>query len=138
MLKPKVLFLCTGNAARSQMAEGLLRHMAGERFEVLSAGIAPRGLHPMAVEVMHDIGIDISRQQSKHVRQFLGTPVGYVITVCDNAREHCPVFPGAYTYLHWGFMDPAAVSGSQQEMLAAFKSVRDQIATRVREFVSTR
>ena len=100
MQKPKVLFLCTGNAARSQMAEGWLKHLAGERFEVMSAGIAPRGLHPLAVEVMREIGIDISRQQSKHVRQFLGVPVGYVITVCDNAREHCPVFPGAYIYLH--------------------------------------
>ena len=135
MQKPKVLFLCTGNAARSQMAEGWLKHLAGERFDVLSAGIAPKGLHPLAVEVMREVGIDISRQQSKHVRQFLGVPVGYVITVCDNAREHCPVFPGAYTYLHWGLEDPAAAVGSDEQKLAVFRRVRDQIASRVREFV---
>ena len=82
------------------MAEGWLNRLAGERFEVLSAGIAPKGLHPLAIEVMREVGIDISRQQSKHVRQFLGVLVGYVITVCDDAREHCPVFSGAYTYLH--------------------------------------
>lgn len=136
MQKPKVLFLCTGNAARSQMAEGWLKHLAGERFDVLSAGIAPKGLHPHAVEVMREVGIDISRQQSKHVRQFLGVPVGYVITVCDNAREHCPVFPGAYTYLHWGLEDPDAAPGSDEQKLAVFSRVRDQIASRVREFVS--
>ena len=138
MLKPKVLFLCTGNSARSQMAEGMLRHIAGERFEAASAGIAPRTLHPLAVEVMRQIGIDISQQSSKHVRQFLGTPVAYVITVCDNAREHCPVFPNAFTYLHWGLEDPAAATGSQEQKLALFRSVRDQIAARVREFVTTR
>jgi len=82
------------------MAEGWLNRLAGERFEVLSAGIAPKGLHPLAIELMREVGIDISRQQSKLVRQFLGVPVGYVITVCDDAREHCPVFSGAYTYLH--------------------------------------
>ena len=136
MQKPKVLFLCTGNAARSQMAEGWLKHLAGERFEVMSAGIAPRGLHPLAVEVMREIGIDISRQQSKHVRQFLGVPVGYVSTACDNAREHCPVFPGAYIYLHWGLDDPAAAGGSDEQKLAVFRRVRDQIASRVRDFVS--
>ena len=136
MQKPKVLFLCTGNAARSQMAEGWLKHLAGERFGVLSACIAPKGLHPHAVEVMREVGIDISRQQSKHVRQFLGVPVGYVITVCDNAREHCPVFPGAYTYLHWGLEGPAAAVGSDEQKLAIFRRVRDQIASRVREFVS--
>ena len=136
MQKPKVLFLCTGNAARSQMAEGWLKHLAGERFDVLSAGIAPKGLHPHAVEVMREVGIDISRQQSKHVRQFLGVSAGYVITVCDNAREHCPVFPGAYTHLHWGLEDPAAATGSHEQKLAVFRRVRDQIASRVREFVS--
>ena len=136
MEKPKVLFLCTGNAARSQMAEGWLKHLAGERFEVVSAGIAPRGLHPLAVEVMREVGIDISRQQSKHVRQFLGVSVGYVITVCDNAREHCPLFPGDYTYLHWGLDDPVAAGGSDEQKLAVFRTVRDQIASRVREFVT--
>jgi arsenate reductase len=87
MQKPKVLFLCTGNAARSQMAQGWLTHVAGERFEVMSAGVVPKGLHPLAIEVMREVGIDISHQQSKHTRQCLGVPVGYVITVCDNARE---------------------------------------------------
>jgi arsenate reductase (thioredoxin) len=87
MMKPKVLFLCTGNSARSQMAEGFLRHIAGNRFEPLSAGIEPKGLNPLAVEVMREIGIDISQQRSKNVRKFLGTPIPYVITVCDNAKD---------------------------------------------------
>jgi arsenate reductase (thioredoxin) len=111
MLKPKVLFLCTGNSARSQMAEAFLRDMAGDRFEALSAGITPRGLHPLAVEVMREIGIDISQQQSKDVRGFLGTPIPYIVTVCDNAKEHCPIFPGTYKYMHWSFEDPAVAGG---------------------------
>jgi arsenate reductase (thioredoxin) len=130
-MKPKVLFLCTGNSARSQMAEGYLRHVAGDRFEALSAGIEPKGLNPLAVEAMREIGIDISRQQSKDVTSLLGTPVRYVVTVCDNAAERCPVFPGAFFAIHWSFPDPAAAQGSHQERLAVFRRVRDAIREKI-------
>jgi arsenate reductase (thioredoxin) len=138
MLKPKVLFLCTGNSARSQMAEAFLRDMAGDRFEALSAGITPRGLHPLAVEVMREIGIDISQQVSKDVRGFLGTPIPYIVTVSDNAKEHCPIFPGTYKQ-HWSFEDPAAAEGTKDQKLTVFRRVRNEIASRVeREFATTR
>ena len=132
MPKPKLLFLCTGNSARSQMAEGFLRHLA-PGYDALSAGIEPKGLNPVAVEVMHEAGIDISAQQSKDVRSFLGLSVQYVITVCDNARERCPIFPGAYKFLHWSFEDPAAATGTREEKLAVFRRVRDQISAKIRE-----
>ena len=136
-MKTKVLFLCTGNSARSQMAEGYLRHLAGEDYEVLSAGTAPVGLNPLAVEVMSEIGIDISRQASKNVSQFLGASIPYVITVCDRARESCPIFPGAFRLIHWSFDDPAAVEGTREEKLAAFRRVRDEIAESIdREFLN--
>lgn len=135
MLKPKVLFLCTGNSARSQMAEGFLRKMAGEYFEALSAGIEPKGLSPLAVKVMSEIGIDISKQRSKDVREFLGSPIPYIITVCDNAKEHCPIFPGTFTYMHWSIEDPAAAQGTEGEKLAVFRRIRDQIGSRVKGFV---
>ena len=135
MLKPKVLFLCTGNSARSQMAEGFLRNMAGDYFEALSAGIEPKGLNPLAVDVMREIGIDISKQRSKDVREFLGSPIPYIITVCDNAKEHCPIFPGTFTYMHWSIEDPAAVQGTEEEKLAVFRRIRDQIGSRVKGFV---
>jgi arsenate reductase len=125
--KPKVLFLCTGNSARSQMAEGYLRYAAADLVEPLSAGIEPKGLNPLAVEVMAEIGIDISRQRSKDVCEFLGDAIPYVITVCDNAREHCPIFPLTYKFLHWSLEDPAAASGSHGECLIVFRRVRDQI-----------
>jgi len=128
MIKPKVLFLCTGNSARSQMAEGYLRHVAGDRYEVLSGGIEPKGLNPLAIEAMREIGIDISHQKSKDVRQTLGNPVQYVVTVCDHAKEHCPVFPGTYKYMHWSLEDPAAVVGSKEERLTAFRRIRDEIS----------
>ena len=126
-MKVKVLFLCTGNSARSQMAEGYLRHAAGDRFDALSAGIEPKGLNPLAVEVMREIGIDISRQRSKDVVSLLGQHIPYVVTVCDNAKERCPVFPRTYKFLHWSFEDPAAAKGSQEEKLAVFRRVRDEI-----------
>lgn len=129
--KTKVLFLCTGNSARSQMAEGYLRHVAPDAFEPLSAGIEPKGLNPLAVEAMSEIGIDISAQKSKDVREFLGQAIPYVVTVCDNAREHCPIFPLTYKYLHWSFEDPAAVTGSHDEKLAVFRRVRDEITHRI-------
>ncbi len=131
--KPKVLFLCTGNSARSQMAEGYLRHVAGDQFEPLSAGIEPKGLNPLAVEAMGEIGIDISRQQSKDVVSFLGQYIPYIVTVCDNARERCPSFPRTYKFLHWSLDDPAAAQGSHDERLAVFRRVRDKIARKIDE-----
>jgi arsenate reductase len=133
--KQRVLILCTGNSARSQMAEGLLRHEAGDRFDVFSAGTRPSGLRPEAVAVMKELGIDISGGRSKSVDEFAAQPFDYVITVCDNAAEACPVFPGATKRLHWPFEDPAAVEGTQMEREAAFRRVRDQILTRIRKGV---
>lgn len=136
-MKTKVLFLCTGNSARSQMAEGYLRHVAGADYEVMSAGTAPVGLNPLAVEVMREIGIDISRQTSKNVSGLLGMSIPFVVTVCDRARESCPIFPGAFRLIHWSFDDPAAVEGPGQEKLAAFRRVRDEIAASIdREFLT--
>ncbi|HSM86418.1 MAG TPA: arsenate reductase ArsC [Candidatus Limnocylindrales bacterium] len=137
-MKTKVLFLCTGNSARSQMAEGYLRRRAGEQYEVLSAGTHPAGLNPLAVEAMRELGIDIAGQRSKSVSEFLGESIAYVITVCDRARESCPIFPGALHLLHWSFDDPAAVQGSHEEKLKAFRRVRDEIAESIdRQFAHT-
>jgi len=136
MGKTKVLFLCTGNSARSQMAEGYLRHVADDRFEAMSAGIEPKGLNPLAVEAMREIGIDISRQKSKDVVSLLDQHVPYVVTVCDNAKERCPIFSGTGKFLHWSFADPAAATGTQEERLAVFRRIRDEIVERIdREFV---
>lgn len=134
--KLKVLFLCTGNSARSQMAEGYLRKIAGDQFEPLSAGIE-KGLNPLAVEAMSEIGIDISRQKSKDVVDFLGQPIPYVVTVCDNARQRCPIFPRTYKFLHWSLDDPAAAAGTHEDKLAVFRRVRDEIAKYIdEEFVA--
>jgi arsenate reductase len=130
-MKSKVLFLCTGNSARSQMAEGYLRRVAADRFEPLSAGIEPKGLNPLAVEAMQEIGVDIAHHKSKDVRDLLGMHISYVVTVCDNAREHCPIFPGTYKFLHWSFDDPAAAQGTREEKLAVFRRVRDEITQRI-------
>lgn len=130
-MKPKVLFLCTGNSARSQMAEGYLRHVASDSFTALSAGIEPKGLNPLAVEVMKEIGIDISSQESKDVVTLLGQHIPYVVTVCDNAKERCPIFPGTWKFLHWSFIDPAAAEGNREERLRVFRQVRDQIVAQV-------
>jgi arsenate reductase len=136
-MKPKVLFLCTGNSARSQMAEGYLRQMAGDRVEVLSAGTHPAGLNPLAVRVMQEAGIDISGQRSKHVREFSGTPIQTVVTVCASAQQECPVFPDTLRALHWDLNDPAAASGTPEEQLAIFRQVRNQIRAHIeREFSS--
>ncbi len=137
MAKPKVLFLCTGNSCRSQMAEGLLRHVAGDRFEVVSAGTEPSTVNPLAIAVMREIGIDISGHRSKSVGGFLREHFAYVITVCNSANERCPIFPFAVMRLHWPLDDPAAAQGSEQERLAVFRRVRDEIAERVRAFVGT-
>ena len=130
-MKAKVLFLCTGNSARSQMAEGYLRHVAPDRYEALSAGIAPKGLNPLAVEAMREIGIDTSGQQSKDVVTLLGQYIPYVVTVCDNAKERCPIFPGTWKFLHWSLEDPAAAEGTHEDKLAVFRRVRDQIMARI-------
>lgn len=136
MSDPKrVLFLCTGNSARSQMAEGLLRHTAGDRFVVASAGVAPTRVRPEAIQVMREIGIDISHQHSKSVDDFLGREFDYVITVCDNANEQCPVFPGNTNRIHWSFDDPAAVEGDELARVAVFRRVRDEIRHRLQSFV---
>jgi arsenate reductase (thioredoxin) len=131
--KPKVLFLCTGNSARSQMAEGYLRHAASDRYEALSAGIEPKGLNPLAVEAMAEIGIDISPQKSKDVGLFLGQYIPYIITVCDHAREKCPIFPRTYKFLHWSFDDPAEAQGTHEERLAVFRRVRDGLIRKIDE-----
>lgn len=134
--KPRVLILCTGNSARSQMAEGLLRAEGGELFEVFSAGVEPSHVRPEAVEVMREIGIDISGHRSKSVEEFAGQEFDYVITVCDNAKERCPVFPGRAARIHWGFDDPAAAGGDWAARLAAFRRVRKEIRARLRDFVA--
>lgn len=132
-----MLILCTGNSARSQIAEGLLRRAGGGRYEVLSAGTRPVGVNPLAVETMRELGIDISAQRSKSVAEFAGEKFATVITVCDNAAEECPVFPGAPERVHWSLRDPAAVSGTREEKLAAFREIRDDLERRIREFVSS-
>ena len=129
-----VLFLCTGNSARSQMAEGLLRHDTGERFEVESAGTRASSVRPEAIAAMNELGIDISRQRSKSVEEFDGQPFDYVITVCDNARETCPVFFGAAERLHHSLKDPAEFLGSNEERLAMFRRVRDELRAYLADF----
>ncbi len=119
------------------MAEGLLRHFGSNAFEVCSAGIEPKGLNPFAIRAMDELGIDIRSQSSKSVTSYLGQPFQYVITVCDSAREKCPVFPAGYKFLHWSFEDPAAAQGSDDERLQIFRTVRDQIAARVRQELLT-
>ncbi len=136
-MKKRVLILCTGNSCRSQMAEALLRDCGDARFETFSAGTKPVGINSKAVQVMREIGIDLTCHRSKHVDDFSGQHFDYVITVCDNAKESCPVFPGAVHRLHWPFEDPAHASGSEEEVMAVFRRVRDEIAGRIRRFVHT-
>lgn len=134
--KTKVLILCTGNSARSQMAEGLLRHDAGARFEVASAGVAPSHVRPEAIAVMRELGIDISTHYSKSVDEFTAQEFDYVITVCDDANEQCPVFPGMTKRIHWSFEDPAAAQGDEPQRLTVFRIVRDEIRERLGKFVA--
>jgi arsenate reductase (thioredoxin) len=131
MEKTKVLFLCTHNSARSQMAEGLLRHLAGDRFEVISAGTEATHVRPLAVRAMEELGLDISGQESKTLDRYLGESFDYVITVCDDANEACPIFPGAEKRLHWSFEDPSAATGTDDERLDVFRTVRDRIRARI-------
>ena len=134
--KQRVLFLCTGNSCRSQMAEGFLRELGGAAFDVASAGVDPTRINPLAVRVMAEAAIDISEQYSKSVDEMTGQDFDYVITVCDRAREACPVFPRAARSLHWSFDDPAEAPGAEEDRLIVFRRVRDEISGRVREFVS--
>lgn len=128
MTKPSVLILCTGNSCRSHLAESILRHAAGDLFDVHSAGSKPAGyVHPKAIEVMKEIGIDISQHTSKHLNEFLGQKVDTVITVCGNADQACPMFPGQVNRYHWGFDDPAHAKGTDEEVLNVFRRTRDQI-----------
>jgi arsenate reductase len=131
----RVLFVCTGNSARSQIAEALLRDFGGADFEVHSAGTEPKGVNPFAVRVLDEIGIDWSGAQSKSVMDFVGRPFDYVITVCDRARQTCPVFPGEHNSLHWGLDDPAEVDGTDGQKLEAFRRTRTEVATRLRPFI---
>ncbi len=132
--KKRVLILCTGNSARSPMAEGLLRHDAGERFDVESAGTKPGSVRPEAIAVMRELRIDISGHRSKSVTEFDGQPFDYVITVCDSARESCPVFLSGAKRLHRDFDDPAALDGSTEERLALFRRVRNELREYLRDF----
>ncbi|MFN2455960.1 MAG: arsenate reductase ArsC [Pyrinomonadaceae bacterium] len=134
--KMRVLILCTGNSARSQMAEGLLRQDGGAAFEVFSAGVEPGSVRPLAIEAMREIGIDISTHRSKSVDEFAGEEFAYVMTVCDNANERCPVFPGKTKRVHWSFDDPAAAEGDEAARLAVFRRVRDEIRARLQKFIS--
>lgn len=131
--KKRVLILCTGNVARSQMAEGLLRHIAGDRFEVFSAGLLPSYVRPNAITVMNELGIDISHHRSKSLNEFRETPFDYVITVCDHASEQCPIFPGPAKRIHWSIDDPVA-PGGEEAQLAAFRRARDELKEKLETF----
>ena len=134
-MKKRVLILCTGNSARSQMAEGLHRHDAGERFDVESAGTEPGHVRPEAIAVMHELGIDLSGHRSKSVNEFASQQFDYVLTVCDSVNESCPIFPGHANRTHHSFDDPAACQGPEEERLALFRRVRDEIRAYMRDFV---
>ena len=133
--KKIVLILCTGNSARSQMAEGLLRHFGGDKFDVESAGVISSFVRPLAIEAMKEIGIDISNHRSKSVTEFVNQTFDYVITVCDNAKESCPVFPASAERLHWSFDDPAEATGNEREQLTVFRRVRDEIREKLNDFI---
>ena len=134
--KTQVLILCTGNSARSQMAEGLLREMAGDQMTVYSAGSKPSVVNPFAIQAMQVRGIDISQHRSKHLQEFLQRSFDYVITVCDNAAETCPMFPGPAQRVHWSFPDPAAIKGSDEDKLNSFVEVRNNLEKTLREWMA--
>ncbi len=138
MKKLRVLILCTGNSARSQMAEAYLRSIAGDRFDVFSAGVSPSIVRPEAIAALREIGVPADALRSKSVDEFEGQAFDFVITVCDNAAEHCPVFPGPAKRIHWGFEDPAALLGTESERLAAFRRVRDEMISKLDEFAASR
>jgi arsenate reductase len=134
-VKQRILFLCTGNSARSQMAEGLLRELAGDWMDVASAGTKPCFVHPMAIRAMRERGIDISQQRSKHLNEFLYEPVDYVITVCDQVAEQCPTFPGRAIRIHWSIPDPATAVMPESLRMAAFRKVLYTLETYIREWI---
>ncbi|MCB2231751.1 arsenate reductase ArsC [bacterium] len=136
--KLRILILCTGNSCRSQMAEGLFRYFGEGSVDSFSAGLDPKGVNPRAVTVMNELGIDISSHTSDHLEKYLKDSFDFVITVCDNANEKCPVFPGAGKRLHWPFDDPADATGTDEEILAEFRRVRDEIAAKVRAWLESR
>ena len=138
MQRTRVLFLCTGNSARSQMAEAFLRKYAGDRFEVHSAGLEPKGMNPLTLQVMNEIGYPMTEHTSKGIKVYLGKVLfQYLITVCDQAEQKCPtIWPGVNQRLHWSFEDPAAVEGSPEQKLAKFREIRDQIDQKVRDWVA--
>lgn len=137
--KPTVLILCTGNSCRSHLAEGLLRSMAGDLFDVQSAGSKPAGyVHPLAIRAMGEIGIDLTRHRSKHMNEFLQTPIETVITVCGNADQACPVFPGQVNRHHWPFDDPAHATGTEEEKFEVFRRVREEIRRTLEGYVAGR
>lgn len=131
----RILVLCTGNSCRSQMAEGFFRHFGSGRIEVHSAGTHPQGVNQRAIRAMHEVGIDISSHRSTHVDEFVTKPFDYVITVCDNAAANCPIFSGGGVRLHWPFDDPAHATGTEESIMQEFRRVRDQVATRVRDWL---
>ncbi|MBI3894446.1 MAG: arsenate reductase ArsC [Acidobacteria bacterium] len=131
----RILFLCTANSCRSQMAEGLLRHLSGGTIEVASAGTHPKTIHPDAIRCMAEIGIDISAQRAKSLDLFLGEHIDYVITVCDQAKESCPLFPGAAESLHWSVLDPALAQGTEEERMRIFRQVREELKERIEELL---
>jgi arsenate reductase (thioredoxin) len=135
-MQQNILILCTHNSARSQMAEGLFRALAGECYIVHSAGSEPSRVHPLAIEAMAERNIDISQHRSKNLEEFLQQPLDYVITVCDNAAEQCPLFPGRAIRLHWSFPDPSAVTGEHSERLQAFRQVRDKLEQQIQGWLS--
>lgn len=136
-MKQRVLILCTGNSARSQMAEGWLRHLAGDRFDVASAGTHPSQVNPLAIAAMRERDVDISAHRSKSVDEFRSQPFDYVITVCDAAAEACPIFPGPARRIHWSLPDPAAVAGDEERRLAAFRETRDALKARISSWLAT-
>lgn len=136
MTKLRVLFLCTHNSARSQMAEGFLRALAGGRFDVASAGTEATRVHPLAIRAMEEVGIDLTGHTSKTIDAFLGQSWDYVVTVCDSANERCPMFPGGTTRVHWSFDDPSQAIGTDEDKLKEFRRVRDEILTRLRQWLA--
>ena len=134
--KQKVLFVCTGNSCRSQMAEGMLMHYGKDKFEVFSAGLEPSYIHPLAIKAMAELGIDLTGQHSKTVNELLEEEFSYVITVCDSAKERCPVFPGKYKAIHWSIEDPASAEGTETERMKDFRIVRQDIRERINHFIS--
>ena len=134
-MEKKVLFICTGNSCRSQMAEGLLRHLAGDRFEVFSAGTHPSHVHPMSISIMEELGIDISHHTSDDIDQYLGQGIDFVITVCDSAKELCPTFPEGTENIHWSIPDPFTGWSDDERFITNYRSCRDLIKEHLGEFI---